>query len=58
MAVPALLHRMTVLDSGKSNTCRFLTSLSYASAMVRIWSLMWISKTQAWWKIALVGLFE
>jgi hypothetical protein len=40
MVVIALLNRMPVLDSGKSNTFRLLTSLGYASNMVRIWSLM------------------
>ena len=31
MVVIALLNRMPVLDSGKSNIHEFLTSLSYAS---------------------------
>jgi hypothetical protein len=57
MVVIALLNRMPVLDSGKSNIHEFLTSLSYAS-LWWVFGALWISKTQAWWKIALVGLFE
>lgn len=47
-----------MLDSGKSNIhVRFW--LLWATLLLWwVFGALWISKTQAWWKIALAGLFE